>query len=80
MRTRFFKLTLPQRLTLLLVIPLFVTLSCAILVFRHHLAGNEWSLLFLLIVTAGGAAVALFAARKVTKGISTVNFTARELA
>ncbi|HTF18837.1 MAG TPA: GAF domain-containing protein [Chryseolinea sp.] len=80
MRTRFFKLTLPQRLTLLLVIPLVVTLMSTALVFRHHLAGNELPLLFLMIVAAGGACLALFFARKVTKGIKTVNVTARELA
>ena len=80
MRTRFFKLTLPQRLTLLVVVPLIVTMTSTLLVFRHHLAGNELSLFILIAVAAGGAGCALFFAHKVTKGIKTVNVTAKELA
>lgn len=80
MRSRFFKLTLPQRLTLLVVLPLIATLLSTLLVFRHHLAGNEFALLMLLVVAGGGAGGAFFFARKVTRGIKTVNLTVKELA
>lgn len=80
MRTRFFKLTLPQRLTLILIVPLSTTLLGGLWVFREHMADHSLAVIFLLLFAIGTAAWALFLARKVSKSIRTVHVTAHELA
>jgi GAF domain-containing protein len=80
MRARFFKLTLSQRLTLVLIVPLLATLIVTLWVFRNDLAGKVLALFALALVSAASATWSIFFARKVTRGIRTVNVTARELA
>lgn len=80
MRTRFFKLTLPRRLTLILIAPLLTTLLAGLWVFREHLAENTLSVVLLILLTVGTAVWASFLARKVGKSIRTVHATAHELA
>lgn len=80
MRTRFFKLTLPQRLTLIVLAPLVTTLVAALWVFRLHLPGNTSALLMLIALAGLTVSSAILLAQKVTKSIHTVKATARELA
>lgn len=80
MRTRFFNLTLPKRLTLILIVPLVITLLSTLWVFREHLSDNSVAAVGAVAVAACSSVWALSFARKVTKGINTVNVTARELA
>ncbi|MGC3946219.1 MAG: GAF domain-containing protein [Chryseolinea sp.] len=79
MRTQFFKLTLPQRLTLILVVPLTVMLVLFTWTFRHHLEDNLIALCALFLVTAASALTSVLLGRKITRSIRTVNATAIEL-
>ncbi|MEJ1238721.1 GAF domain-containing protein [Chryseolinea sp. T2] len=79
MRSQFFKLTLPQRLALILVFPLITVLILSIWTFRHHLEGKTLALIALILIAGISAAIALLLVRKVIRSIRTVNITAKEL-
>lgn len=80
MRTQFFKLSLPQRIALILIVPLFVTLLSMLWTFRLQVTENLSALALTLVMASVSTVIALLFARKVDKSINVVNTTARELA
>jgi|GEM_PF-1817100 len=80
MRTLFFKLALPKRLTLLLTVPVLLTVMAALWVFRNQVSEHLTAVILIAVVAGGSTLLSLYLARKVSRSIGTVQATAEELA
>jgi hypothetical protein len=79
MRTQFFKLTLRQRLTLILVVPLIALIVLCTWTFRDHLEDKIIALLALSLFAGVSAVVAWILVTKIMRSILTVNASVKEL-
>lgn len=80
MRTQFFKLSLPQRIALILILPLVFSLASLLWTFRQQLNEHVPAVALTLMLALAGAVMAVLFARKLDRSIAKVNTTASALA